>query len=74
MQPYFNRSGESGVIAYEVGADSITVRFKDGTYLYNSDRPGRMHVEQMKRLAMAGRGLATYISKFVRDNYARKIE
>ena len=33
----------------------------------------RWRVEQMKKLAGAGQGLATYISKFVQDNYALKL-
>ena len=33
---------------------------------------GRMHVRNMQQLAAAGLGLSTYISRFVRENYARK--
>ena len=73
MQRYLNLSGNSGVLAYDISTDAITVRFDTGTYLYNCDRPGRIHVEQMKKLAVAGQGLATYISKFVQDNYALKL-
>lgn len=73
MQRYLNRSGESGILAYEIGDDSIVIRFETGTYLYNYDKPGEGHVEQMKRLAKEGRGLATYVSRHVRENFAAKV-
>ena len=74
MRPYLNRSGDSGVLAYEVRADSIIVRFVEtGTYRYDYERPGKTHVERMKELARAGQGLATYITQHVRDNFAAKV-
>lgn len=55
MTPYKNLSGKSGVTAYEVGADYIRIRFKEGaTYLYTFARPGAAHVIEMKRLAQEG--------------------
>jgi hypothetical protein len=73
MHPYLDLSGDSGVDGYEDGVDWIKVRFKQGgTYLYDGDRPGPAHVEQMKRLARAGDGLATYINRYVRRNYSRR--
>lgn len=74
MKRYGNLNGNSGVIAYELAEDAITVAFTDGgLYLYDHRRPGRKHVEQMKVLAQAGRGLATYINQHVREKYARKL-
>ncbi|CAD6521961.1 hypothetical protein ACFQ3P_09845 [Paraburkholderia sabiae] len=73
MKRYRNLSGSSGVVAYETADDGIVVKFLTGDmYLYDYARPGRKEVEEMKRLAVAGRGLATYISKVVKDRYARK--
>lgn len=73
MQPYPNRAGNSGVIAYAIHADSICVRFVDGTdYLYTYRSAGRANVECMKRLARAGRGLSSFISRHVKDRYASK--
>jgi hypothetical protein len=73
MQPYANRSGRSGVVAWEADATSIRVRFADGgTYLYNGARPGAEKVEAMKVLARRGEGLATFINRFVRDDYDRR--
>lgn len=72
---YGNLSENSGVIAYEMTDDSITIQFVDGTvYIYNYQRPGRKHVEEMKRLARSGKGLSTYISQHVRENYVRKFQ
>lgn len=75
MTPYRNLNGDSNVVAYEANEDSIHVIFKNGTcrnYLYNAVRPGSAVVEQMKALAVQGRGLNSYISSVVKDNYTRK--
>ncbi|SPC11734.1 hypothetical protein [Cupriavidus taiwanensis] len=73
MQPYRNLSGESGVVAYELGPEHIRIRFDNGNvYTYDYRRPGRRHVEQMKRLATAGRGLCSYISQEVGKDFADK--
>jgi hypothetical protein len=75
LKPYRNRSGHSGVSAYAIGKSFILVRFAhDGIYEYTDTKPGRMHVRNMQTLAKAGVGLSTYISRFVRDNYARKLD
>jgi hypothetical protein len=74
MKRYQDTSGHSGVFAYEIADDAITVTFKDGgTYLYSYARPGAKDVEAMKALAVRGAGLATYINTHVRKAYARKI-
>lgn len=62
-KPYRNFGGRSGVRYFAVGPSSIRIWFKDGDgYEYDGHRPGREHVEVMKRLAKEGRGLATYIN------------
>lgn len=74
MQRYQDLSGDSGVAAFELRPRAIIIAFKDGDrYLYDDTAPGEAHVEAMKELALAGRGLATYINQRVRDNYARKL-
>lgn len=70
MKKYGNLSRNSGVIAYEDGPDRIKVKFIDGRiYTYSYSRAGKHHVEQMKMLAKAGKGLSGYISKHVKDLY-----
>lgn len=74
MKIYSNRGGDSGVTAYEIGPSQIIVQFKDGSqYLYNSQRPGAATVSEMQRLADAGIGLNSYISRVVRKNFAQKL-
>ena len=74
MEKYKNLKGDSGVELYEIGSDFIIIQFKnDGRYLYNHHVPGATNVEQMKKLAIKGRGLSTYISKNIKKRYAGKI-
>lgn len=73
MIPYKNLDGNSGVVEYEVGPTFIKVRFQHNAkiYVYDYASPGRPHVEQMKKLADAGKGLSGYISRNVKDQYVR---
>ena len=75
MRPYRNLSGESGVRAYDMGPGFIEVEFhdRDKPYRYSSRGVGRENVEEMKRLALAGRGLSTFISQHpeVKNGYDR---
>lgn len=71
MERYRNATGSSGVSAYEIGADYITVKFS-GTarpYRYSYQRAGQRHVEQMKLLASRGSGLNGYINQYVKNLY-----
>lgn len=75
MQPYKNLEGHSGVTAYETAAESITVEFNhEAIYLYTYKSAGKKVIEKMKRLAVAGRGLSTYISQSVRDSFEKKVK
>jgi len=73
MDRYRNLAGDSGVVAYEIGARSIKVLFRDGAvYTYTCESSGCGNVDRMKVLARAGRGLSTFISTVVRGSYASK--
>ena len=75
MQRYKNRSGESGVVAYDIDAGQIIVEFRNGErYLYTEDSAGAANVAQMQALAEAGHGRSSFISQHVHDRYARKIK
>lgn len=75
MKKYRDISGKSGVTAWDAGADFIRVRFHGPEiYTYNYIKPGEEVVERMKELAVQGRGLSTYISQHVRNNYFDKTE
>ena len=74
LQHYKNRSSNSGVTAYEIGDDYIKVEFAEGPlYLYTHSTPGMHKVEHMKKLALAGKGLSSFISRKVRDQYASRL-
>jgi hypothetical protein len=72
--PYADRSGASGVFAYALGEGFIDLWFRDGVrYRYDASAPGPEHVAEMRRLAQAGKGLATYVNRHVRTDFARKL-
>lgn len=71
MERYRNSGGDSGVSAYEIGNDYITVKFSATirTYTYSYRKAGITHVENMKKLAQSGNGLNTYINRYVKNLY-----
>lgn len=75
METYKNFGGNSSVTAYEIGTDHIKVQFKNSPkiYTYSTRRIGGMKIEQMKALALAGRGLGGFINqnRDVHDGYDR---
>ena len=74
MKRYRNLDGHSGVTAYECGDGFIRVCFVNGDiYEYTDKATGREHIANMQKLAQAGLGLSTYVSRFVHDDYARKL-
>jgi hypothetical protein len=72
---YKSRNPDAGVVNFEILPDAILLEFADRKwrYLYNAEKPGLLHVNEMKRLALAGDGLTTYVNQHVRDNYAAKL-
>lgn len=74
MKRYLDKSGTSGVRAYAIAEQTVTVQFVDGgTYVYSYASAGRERIEEMKRCAVAGSGLSTYISQHVRQAYESKV-
>lgn len=73
MKQYKNLSGSSNIVAYQMGNDSIKVKFSDGlVYLYTNVSAGNQHIEEMKKLALAGEGLNSYIGRVIKKDYADK--
>ncbi|MFC4159006.1 hypothetical protein [Chitinimonas lacunae] len=73
MERYKNLSGNSGVLEYDMGPESITVQFRNGVYYaYTYRSAGPSKVEQMKKLAVAGKGLASYIGRYAPRLYEAK--
>ncbi len=72
MERYRNLSGNSGVSGYEIGTDYIRVAFNGNPKIYsysNRGRAGRVHVDNMKRCAVNGLGLNSYINEHVKYLY-----
>jgi hypothetical protein len=75
MQKYHTANHDTGVIAYEAGEDSISIKFRDGsTYLYTNKSAGPAAIAEMKMLAKKGAGLTTYINQHVREHYHQKLK
>lgn len=76
MTRYQNNSGQSGIIGYQIYEDSITVEFKESNknghrfYSYTYSSAGKTNIEEMKKLAVQGLGLNSYINLHVRKDYA----
>jgi len=74
MKSYKNVSGKSTVAMYELAKDFVTVRFaSQEVYRYSNQSAGRENVGKMKVLALAGKGLGTFIENNVKDKFARKV-
>ena len=69
MTEYENLSGNSGVKSFEIGDTYIKIKFKNSNtiYTYSHKKAGRQHVENMKNLAIDGRGLSAYITRNVSE-------
>lgn len=73
MQIYKNLGGNSNIIAFELGDDYIDVQFNKGMiYRYSYISAGILKVNEMKRLALQGYGLNSYIMRNARINYEFK--
>jgi hypothetical protein len=72
LQAYGNRSGNSGVVAYALAADAVHVVFAndDKRYVYGLDLADAARLDEMQRLALAGRGLSGFISRQFRQPFA----
>ena len=71
MERYQNLNGNSGVYSYEIGEDRITVQFTDGTvYVYTNASAGSQNISKMKKMAVSGRGLNSFINTTVKKRYA----
>ncbi|WP_257385602.1 hypothetical protein [Tahibacter caeni] len=65
MQRYASQSGKPyGATGFEIEPGAIVVRFRNGRrYRYTLRSCGAPHVRAMKRLALAGEGLSTYVAQ-----------
>jgi len=74
MEKYRNLNGNSGVTGYEIYDIGIRVEFSHDTiYNYTYASAGKRVIERMKKLAAAGKGLSTYISRYVKEKFDKKL-
>lgn len=74
MKRYGDSTGEFRIHAFEFNADGITIEFSDGSvYRYDSANTGLANIQQMKQLALSGKGLGGYIDRYARRNYAIRL-
>lgn len=72
MQEYKNLGGNSGVVGYSIGDDYVEVKYIGGRiYKYSYHSADVERVEKMKKLAMEGKGLNSYISQYARYDYEK---
>lgn len=63
MEPYANKSGNSGIVKYEIEPTLIKIQFENGgTYAYHASEIGEENFKEMKRLAQEGEGLNAFMS------------
>ncbi|PIR18513.1 MAG: hypothetical protein COV48_07130 [Elusimicrobia bacterium CG11_big_fil_rev_8_21_14_0_20_64_6] len=71
---YKNLSGDSKVARYEIRKDMMTVRFvDDSVYIYTNQSADPVNISKMKTLAVAGKGLGTFIEANVKNRFMRKV-
>jgi hypothetical protein len=64
VTPYNSKNKTSGVIAYKIGKDRITVKFRNNEiYTYTDSLCLKEDIETMKALALASEGLSTFIAQ-----------
>lgn len=73
MVPYKNLNRNSAVESFEILDSYIRVKFYNSNkvYTYSYQSANRQHIENMKILAIKGKGLNSYINKYVRNLYVR---
>ena len=71
---YKNLSGASKVARYEITKDTVTIRFTDSSvYIYSNQSATPSNISKMKTLAVAGKGLGTFIDANLKDRFMRKV-
>ena len=74
MERYKNLGGKSKVVKYAIAKDSMRIRFADcSVYIYTNQSADPGNISKMKALAVAGKGLGTFIEANLKERFARKI-
>lgn len=71
---YKNLGGKSAVAMYELEKDAVNIRYTDSSaYRFTNQSAGPENIAKMKTLALAGKGLGTFIESSLKDRWLRKI-
>lgn len=75
MISYKNLNGNSNVKCYNISENYIDIEFYNTplVYRYSNVVPGRKVLNELKRLAIQGYGLNSFINRYVKKNYERRI-
>lgn len=74
MTSYRDCNADSGIRAYALGSSHMDVAVKDGAiYRYISVSAGRVNLERMIVLALAGGGLNEVITRVVKKRYSDRL-
>lgn len=70
----YSKEEGTGVDKFYIARDGMIITFKSDKhyYTYNFEKPGEEHIKKMKGLAKNGKGLTSYINRYVRGNYFEK--
>jgi hypothetical protein len=69
MQNYSNQTGKSNITHYKIEDDKIFIKFKkwDEPIIYTYESEGTEHVENLKALALSGKGLSRYLQRYFKS-------
>lgn len=71
---YKNVGGKSVVAQYEIEKDAVNLRFtNNSSYRYTNQSAGPENIAKMKELALAGKGLGTFVESALKGRFERKI-
>lgn len=74
VKRYKNLSGASTVKRYEIEKDAMMIVFTNSSvYRYTNQSADPGNISKMKSLALAGKGLGTFIEANLKDRFLRKI-
>lgn len=75
MISYKNLHGNSNVKCYNISENYIDIEFYNTplVYRYSNVIPGIHVLNEIKRLAIQGYGLNSFINRYVKKNYEKRI-
>lgn len=69
MQTYSNQTGQSEITHFKIEEDKIFIKLKkwEAPIVYTNESEGTEHVENLKALALSGRGLSRYLQRYFKN-------